>query len=151
MGSASGLSPLRCQAIVWTNAGSLSIEFIGTNVSEIWIKILRLSFKKINLKMSSAKWRPFCIGLNVSIFGAKLIFQPMTTDCCLDRNTKKKKRKKKEKERMELESNYKHLLQCEKDFCRDWPQLFAKKITSNKLYLARFFLWTTWQLFAYLY
>ena len=32
------LSPGRRQAIIWTNAGILSIEPLGTNFSEIWIK-----------------------------------------------------------------------------------------------------------------
>ena len=30
-----------------------------------WDKIFTSSFRKIYLKMSSAKWRPFCLGLNV--------------------------------------------------------------------------------------
>ena len=33
--------------------------------SEILIEIPTLSFKKMRLKVSSAKWRPFCLGLNV--------------------------------------------------------------------------------------
>ena len=65
IGPDNGLSPGRCQAIIWTNAGILLIEPWGTNFSEILIGIHTFSFKKINLKMSSAKWRPFCLGLNV--------------------------------------------------------------------------------------
>ena len=65
IGSDNGLSPGWCQAIIWTNAGILVIGPIGTNLSEIVIKIHTLSFKKKYLKMSSAKWRPFCLGLNV--------------------------------------------------------------------------------------
>ena len=38
---------------------------LGTNVNEILIKIHTFSFKKIHLKMSSGKWRPFCLGLKV--------------------------------------------------------------------------------------
>ena len=64
-GSYNGLSPGRRQAIIWTNARILSIEPLGTNFSEILIGIQILSFKKMRLKMSSAKWRPFCLGLNV--------------------------------------------------------------------------------------
>ena len=60
-----GLSPGRRQAIIWTNAGILLIEPLGTNFSEILIGIQIFSFKKMHLKMSSAKWRPFCLGLNV--------------------------------------------------------------------------------------
>ena len=37
----------------------------GINFSEIQIKILSYSFKKMHLKMLSAKWQPFCAGLNV--------------------------------------------------------------------------------------
>ena len=65
IGSDNGLSPSRLQAIIWTNAGILLIRPLGTNVSEISIKIHNFSFKKINLKMSYGKWRPFCLGLNV--------------------------------------------------------------------------------------
>ena len=67
IGPDNGLSPGRCQAIIWTNAGILLIGPWGTNFSEILIGIHKFSFKKINLKMSSAKWRPFCLGLNVLI------------------------------------------------------------------------------------
>ena len=38
IGSDDGLSPIRCQAIIYTNAGLLSIEPLGTNFSEILIK-----------------------------------------------------------------------------------------------------------------
>ena len=64
-GSNNGLSPGRRQAIIWTNAGILLIQHLGTNFSEILIRIQAFSFQKIHLKMSSAKWRPFCLGLNV--------------------------------------------------------------------------------------
>ena len=65
IGSDNGLSPGRRQAIIWTNAGVLLIGPLGTNFSEILIKILTFSFKKMHLKMSSGKWRPSCLGLNV--------------------------------------------------------------------------------------
>ena len=39
IGSDNGLSPGRRQAIIWTNAGILSIGPLGTNVSEILIEI----------------------------------------------------------------------------------------------------------------
>ena len=54
-----GLSPGWRQAIIWTNAGILSIGTLGTNFSEILIKILTFSLKIMHLKKSSAKWRPF--------------------------------------------------------------------------------------------
>ena len=53
------------QTIIWTNDGILLIGPIRTNFSEILIGIQTFSFKKMHLKMSSAKWCPFCIGLNV--------------------------------------------------------------------------------------
>ena len=65
IGSDNGLSPDRCQAIIWTNAGLLLIGHLETNFSEILIEILTFSFRKMRLKVSSAKRRPFCLGLNV--------------------------------------------------------------------------------------
>ena len=59
------LSPGRRQAIIWTNAGILLIGSWGTNFSEILIGTETFSFKKMHLKMSSAKWRLLCLGLNV--------------------------------------------------------------------------------------
>ena len=59
--SDNGLSPGRRQAIIRNNAGILSIRPLGTYFNEILIEILTFSFKKV----SSAKWRPFCPGLNV--------------------------------------------------------------------------------------
>ena len=60
-----GLSPGRRQAIIWTNAGILLTRPLGTNFSENLVKILTFSFTKMRLKVSSAKRRPFCLGLNV--------------------------------------------------------------------------------------
>ena len=65
IGSDNGLSTGRRQAIIWTNAGILLIEPLGTNFSEILIGIQIFSFTKMRLKMPSAKWRPFCLDLNV--------------------------------------------------------------------------------------
>ena len=65
IGSDNGLSPGRRQAIIWTNVGILSITTFGTNFSEHFNKIHIFSFKKMHLKMSSGKCRPFCLGLNV--------------------------------------------------------------------------------------
>ena len=64
-GSDNGLSPGRYQAIIWTKAGILLIGPSGTNFSENLIEILTFLFTKMRLKVSSAKWRPFCLGLNV--------------------------------------------------------------------------------------
>ena len=67
IGSDNGLSPSRRQAIIWTNVGILLIKPLGTNFSEILIEIITFSVKKMHMKMSSGKWRPFCLGLNVLI------------------------------------------------------------------------------------
>ena len=65
IGSDNGLSPGRRLAIIWTNAGILLIGPLGTNFSEKLIEIQTFSFKKMDLKMSSGKWQPSCLGLNV--------------------------------------------------------------------------------------
>ena len=60
-----GLSPGRRQAIILTNAGILLIGPLGTKFNEFFIEIHTFLFKEMHLKMSSGKWRPFCLGLNV--------------------------------------------------------------------------------------
>ena len=66
IGSDDGLLPDRHQAILWTNAGILLIGPLGTkNFYETLISIPTFSFNKTHLKMSSGKWRPSCLGLNV--------------------------------------------------------------------------------------
>ena len=71
IGTYNGLSPYRRQPIIWTNDGILLIGPLGTNFSEISIAIVTFSFKKMHLKMLSAKWRPFCLSLNVLIHKAR--------------------------------------------------------------------------------
>ena len=61
VGSESGLSPGRLQAIISTNAGILLIGPLGTNFNEISVEIHTFSYDK----MSSAKWRLFRLGPNV--------------------------------------------------------------------------------------
>ena len=61
IGSDNGLWPGLCQAIIWTNGVISIIGPLGTSFNEIWIKIHGFSFTK----MSSGKWRPYCLGLNV--------------------------------------------------------------------------------------
>ena len=58
--SDNGLSPIRRQAIISSNAWLLSIGPLETNFSEILIKIRTFSFTKMRLKMSYVKWRPLC-------------------------------------------------------------------------------------------
>ena len=52
------------QAITWTNAAILLIGTLRANFSEIFIRILTFLLKKMRFKESSAKWRPYCRGLN---------------------------------------------------------------------------------------
>ena len=56
------------QTIPWVNVYTvcaMKIGSVGTNFSEILIRINIFSFKRVHLKMSSAKGWPFCLGLNV--------------------------------------------------------------------------------------
>ena len=89
IGSDNGLSPGRCQAIIWTNDGILWIGPSGTKFSEILIKIYIFSFKKMHLKMSSGKCRLLCLGLNVLRPGDTYMCHQMRSSlvqimaCCL--------------------------------------------------------------------
>ena len=65
IGSDNGLSPGRRQAIIWSNVRILLNWTLGTNFSKILSEIDTFSFKQMRLKMSSGKWRPYCLGLNV--------------------------------------------------------------------------------------
>ena len=75
IGSDNGLSLGRRQAIIWTNAGISSIGPLATKFSEILAEIKTFSFKKMYLKVSSAKWRPLCLGLNVLITSSPCSFE----------------------------------------------------------------------------
>ena len=65
IGSYNCLSPGRRQTIILTSAVILLIGPLETNLSEILVEIYTFSFKKMLLKMSSRKWHPFCLCLNV--------------------------------------------------------------------------------------
>ena len=82
IGSDNGLTPGRCQAIIWTNAGILLIGPLGTNFSEFVFDIHAFSFKKMHLKLSSAKWQPFCLGLNVLKFEQEWIITSYSLRGC---------------------------------------------------------------------
>ena len=75
IGSDNDLSPGRRQAIIWTNDVILWFRPLGTNFSEILIEFLTFWFKKMRLNVSFAKWRPFCLGLNVLNFSRDLKYQ----------------------------------------------------------------------------
>ena len=83
IGSDNGLAPNRRQAIIWTNAGLLSIGPLVTNFSEILIKIQNFSLTKMHLKISSAKWRTFCPESNIvawhSILGRYTFYSMLQT------------------------------------------------------------------------
>ena len=80
IGSDNGLSPGRCQAIIWTNTGIFLIGPLETIISEIFIAIHTFSFKKMHLKISSGKWRPFCLGL--SVLSVMVLKHPQNNLCC---------------------------------------------------------------------
>ena len=90
IGSDNGLSPGRRQAIIWTNAGLLLIGPLGPNFSENWIEILTFSFTKMRLKVSSAKCRPFCLGLNVLMLITTVWEFPQVTISLYERELHKK-------------------------------------------------------------
>ena len=73
IGSDNGLPPGQHQASVWTNDRMLLSGPLVTKFSEISIRIQTFSFKKMHLKMLSAKWHLFCLGLNVLAF---LVLRP---------------------------------------------------------------------------
>ena len=58
------LSPVRRQAIIWTNADILRNGFYGTISIEILIESRAFSVKK-HFKMSPTKWLSFCLGISV--------------------------------------------------------------------------------------
>ena len=61
-----GLSPdRRRQANIWTNVGILLIRTLRTNFSDIVRPIQTYPFKKMRSKMSSPKYRPFCLGISM--------------------------------------------------------------------------------------
>ena len=67
--------PTGHRTIVWTNNGLWPIGPWKQNCHGIWIKIQIISHRKMNLKMSSAKWQPFCFGHNLIIYTSYLTLQ----------------------------------------------------------------------------
>ena len=74
-GSDNGLSTGRRQAIILTNAGILLIEPLGNKFQWNFNRNSNISIKDIQLKLSSGKWRPFCLGLNELI---NLLYQAIS-------------------------------------------------------------------------
>ena len=79
-GSDNGFSPGRRQAIIWSYAGILLIWQLGTNLCEILIGNHINSFKKMSLKLSSAK---FCLGLKVLRWIAIERIETDKANCCV--------------------------------------------------------------------
>ena len=75
--SDNGLSPGRHQTIIQTNAGISFNGPLGTNFSEILIKIHTFSFKKMHLKMLSGKRWSVCLSLNVLMPWCENINMPL--------------------------------------------------------------------------
>ena len=71
--SDNGLSSDRCQTIVWPDDGIFFIKLLGTNLSEIWIKIQESPRMKITLESEFAKCRPFSLSVHVL---ARLAMEP---------------------------------------------------------------------------
>ena len=95
MNSDIGLAPSNCQVMKWTNYGKLhkawgviefgqhwlaeqttssntnvdllSIGTLGTDFSEILIKLQTVSLKKMHKKKSSAQWGPLCSCLRITV------------------------------------------------------------------------------------
>ena len=67
IGSDNGLSPGRRQAIIWTNDGILWIMPYWIYFCEILFQVRKFSLMEMHLKISSVKWRSFCIDVNVLI------------------------------------------------------------------------------------
>ena len=65
IGSDNGLLPGRCLAITWINAWILLFGSLGANFIGILFEIHAFSFKKMDLNLSPAKWRSFCLYLHV--------------------------------------------------------------------------------------
>ena len=71
IGSDNSLLSGRRQTIIWTNAGILLIR--PSNFNEILIEFQTFSLKKIHFRISSAKCRPFRLGLNVLTLYCNLV------------------------------------------------------------------------------
>ena len=65
IGSDNGLSPVRRQAIIWTNAGILLIRPLGTNFSEILIGIQPFYIQENVLENVVCEMASICLGINV--------------------------------------------------------------------------------------
>ena len=65
IGSDNGLSLGRRQAIIWTNAEILLIRTLGTNFSEILIRIQNIFIQENALENVVCEMASICLSLNV--------------------------------------------------------------------------------------
>ena len=77
IGADDDLLPVWCQAIIYANAGILSIRHKRTYFNDILFRILKFPFKKMHWEMLSAKWESFCLGLSVLIRMCYLVIFPL--------------------------------------------------------------------------
>ena len=78
IGSRNQLRPARCQVIIISNVNFVSTGSVRTNCSEILIYMQQLSHTKMDLNISSAKWGPCGLGLDV-ISKPRKLYQSGTT------------------------------------------------------------------------
>ena len=67
------------QAIDWTNIDIWSTGYSEMHFNEILIAIIKISFQKMGLNVSSARYQPFCSGPNVLIL--KYLLWENNTQC----------------------------------------------------------------------
>ena len=76
IGSDNGLSPGRCQAIIWTNAGIMFIWTLGTNFSEILSEIHRFiqenAFQNVVCQMAAILSQPQCVSCRFKCLWQKM-------------------------------------------------------------------------------
>ena len=65
IGLGNGLSPVQHQAIAWTNDEISTIESLTTKTQQNSDQNTVIFMQKMYSKMSSARWLPFCPGLNL--------------------------------------------------------------------------------------
>ena len=76
------------QAIIFTNAGSLSNGHLGTKFSESLTKSQNFTFTKMYLKISSAKRRRFCRRQNELTYFDNLDVKRYIQECCSVQNSR---------------------------------------------------------------
>ena len=87
IGSDNGLSPGRCQAIIWTNAGILLIRCLGKNSVKFkwnpYIFIQENAIENVVWKMAAILSRPQCVNIAKGLLPAwaKALSGPMLTYC----------------------------------------------------------------------